>query len=55
MVGLSIPIFGTRVTGIWLTGCAITLTSSAAYTYLKLSRTLERKEQVSLPLLAEEE
>ena len=51
MVCLSIPIFGTRVTGVWLTGCTITLASSAAYTYLKLSGTLARKEPVSLPLL----
>ena len=48
VVVLSIPIFGTQMTGFWLAGCTITLTSSAVYTYLKLSGTLARKEQVPL-------
>jgi hypothetical protein len=48
VVVLSVPIFGTQMTGFWLAGCTVTLTSSAVYTYLKLSGTLARREQVPL-------
>ena len=55
VVVLSIPIFGTQITGFWLAGCTITLTSSAVYTYLKLSGTLAHKEQNKVPLLTSDD
>ena len=52
---LSMPLFGTAVTSFLIIGCAMTLTASALYTYLKVSGFLVRHEQGQMPLLAPEE